>query len=285
MAGKDNEKNHAFIQVIDGSTTNTHYFRYDLGQFSSENGKFMVQLGKCSFTQPEIVLDIKSDNTIIQGKVNITRDNPIPTSFFAPGIMGWYSFMPFMECYHGILSMHHLLSGSVNLNQEVYNFDNGQGYTEKDWGRSFPKAWVWIQSNHFNNCKEASMMLSIADIPWLGNFFIGFLSIIWIKGKFYKFTTYTGAKITALEYNDNRLSATIENKKYKLEIITSQSKSGILQAPEIGKMDRAIKESLDAKVNVRLTDLKNKIVLFDDIGIHAGFEMVGDINHLIDNIK
>lgn len=129
------------------------------------------------------------------------------------------------------------------------------------------------------------MMLSIADIPWLGNFFIGFLSIIWIKGKFYKFTTYTGAKITALEYNDNRLSATIENKKYKLEIITSQSKSGILQAPEIGKMDRAIKESLDAKVNVRLTDLKNKIVLFDDIGIHAGFEMVGDINHLIDNIK
>jgi hypothetical protein len=284
LSGKNSQDNHAFIQIIDGSTTETHYISFDLDQFTSINGLFQIQIGNCSFSHEEIHLDIDRGDTRITGNVKMQDRQPIPVSFLSPGIMGWYSFVPFMECYHGILSMNHRLTGNIKINQKIYNFNEGKGYAEKDWGRSFPKAWTWIQSNHFTGNEQTSIMLSIADIPWLGNFFIGFLCIIWISGVFYKFTTYTGSKITTFNYENNRLHVIVENKKYMLELSTNQNRSGILRAPEIGKMNRVIKEGLDAEIKVILLDKKQNKVLLEDTGKHAGFEMVGDINHLIDNI-
>lgn len=284
LSGKNSPDNHAFIQIIDGSTTETHYITFDLDEFTSRSGWFQVQLGNCSFSNEEISLDIDKKDFRITGNVKMLNRQPIPVSFLSPGIMGWYSFLPFMECYHGILSMNHRLIGNIQVNQKVYDFNEGKGYAEKDWGRSFPKAWIWIQSNHFTSNEQISLMLSIADIPWLGNFFIGFLCIIWLNGTFYKFTTYTGSKIKTFNYENNRLHVVIENKKYRLELSTSQNKSGILKAPEIGKMNRTIKESLDAKIKLILHHKKRGKVLLEDSGKHAGFEMVGDINHLIDNI-
>ena len=28
------------------------------------------------------------------------------------GIMGWYRFVPFMQCYHGVVSLNHKLNGT-----------------------------------------------------------------------------------------------------------------------------------------------------------------------------
>ena len=56
-----------------------------------------------------------------------------------------------MECYHGILSMNHSISGDLIINNKKINFNSGRGYTEKDWGHSFPLGYVWMQSNHFSN--------------------------------------------------------------------------------------------------------------------------------------
>ena len=47
--------------------------------------------------------------------------------------MGWYGYMPFMECYHGILSMHHTISGELIYNDKTIDFNEGIGYTAKDW--------------------------------------------------------------------------------------------------------------------------------------------------------
>ncbi|QII81181.1 hypothetical protein G7057_00970 [Jeotgalibaca arthritidis] len=41
----------------------------------------------------------------------------------------------------------------------------GKGYIEKDWGRSFPKNYIWIQSNHFND-NQRSLFFSYAHIPY-----------------------------------------------------------------------------------------------------------------------
>ncbi|MCK7537696.1 MAG: tocopherol cyclase family protein [Marinilabiliales bacterium] len=32
---------------------------------------------------------------------------------------------------------------------KMADFSGGRGYIEKDWGHSFPSAYVWMQSNHF----------------------------------------------------------------------------------------------------------------------------------------
>ncbi len=106
--------------------------------------------------------------------------------------MGPYSFAPFMECYHGVLSFDHDMNGTLIMNGESVNFDGGRGYIEKDWGRAFPRAWVWGQSNHFDH-PGTSITISVATIPWLRTSFRGFIIGLWHDRKLYRFATYTGA--------------------------------------------------------------------------------------------
>ena len=53
--------------------------------------------------------------------------------------MGPFSYLPLMECYHGILSMDHNISGSIDYNDQTIDFNEGRGYIEKDYGKSFSK--------------------------------------------------------------------------------------------------------------------------------------------------
>ena len=39
--------------------------------------------------------------------------------------MGPFAFFPFMECYHGIVSMDHQVFGKLEINGEIVNFDGG----------------------------------------------------------------------------------------------------------------------------------------------------------------
>ena len=67
--------------------------------------------------------------------------------------MGPFSFVPFMECYHGIISMDHSIIGELSIKGKKVDFTSGRGYIEKDWGHSFPIGYVWMQSNHFSESK------------------------------------------------------------------------------------------------------------------------------------
>jgi hypothetical protein len=75
-----------------------------------------------------------------------------------------------MECYHGVLSFDHKISGSLTINEIEVNFDDGKGYLEKDWGTSIPSSWIWMQTNQFQG-DVASLFGSVAKIPRLKNYF------------------------------------------------------------------------------------------------------------------
>lgn len=53
------------------------------------------------------------------------------------------------------------VEGTVKVNDQEIDFTGGRGYIEKDWGSSFPKRYIWIQSNHFEE-PTASLFFSIA---------------------------------------------------------------------------------------------------------------------------
>ncbi len=42
-----------------------------------------------------------------------------------PGIMGWYKYVPFMQCYHGVVSLNHELKGQLRINGSEHVFDDG----------------------------------------------------------------------------------------------------------------------------------------------------------------
>lgn len=131
----------AFVQVRDGATRRSWYHRAPLEDFHGEAGRFEVRVAGCRFSSEGVEL---SDVLPISGKLRFSTPlAPWPVTFTSPGIMGWYAWVPFMECYHGVVSLSHGLSGTLRVEGVEVSFDGGEGYIEKDWGQAFPAAYVW----------------------------------------------------------------------------------------------------------------------------------------------
>ncbi|HHT97199.1 MAG TPA: hypothetical protein GXZ90_04810 [Clostridiales bacterium] len=269
----DNNKkdNHAFIQVLD-INNNVYYFRFDISDFKFNKKKFEVKIGDNYFSKNKVHLNLRNNKITISGSLRFNNIVELPKSFYIPGIMGPFSYIPFMECYHAIVNIHHEIDGFIKVNEEKIFFNDGYGYIEKDWGKSFPKSWIWLQSNHFKN-NDVSVMFSVADIPFMGRTFKGFISFIRIKEIVYIFATYTNAKLQIYNINTETPKILLIDKKYKLEIDINKISGGILKAPDKGLMKRNIKESLNAIIQVKLSD-HTGFTIFEGSGTNTGLEIV-----------
>lgn len=176
----DKEKNgHAFVQVIDSVSYSTDYFRFDINEFHYLEDKLEISVEKNLFKKDGLSVNLGSNKSSIKGSLEFIDIQSFPKTLLRPNIMGPFSFVPNMECYHGVVNIHHKIKGSLAINGKLVDFTDGYGYIEKDWGRSFPKWYVWMQSNHFEK-NDASLMFSIAKIPWLKRHFTGFISFFYL---------------------------------------------------------------------------------------------------------
>ena len=267
----DEKGKRAFIQVI---TNNTSYFvNYDIEDFKFNFNPFYIEIGNNFFSKEGIKIDIKDEtnNLNIYGEVKHSESININTSLLNPNIMGPFSYIPFMECNHGILSMKHTTNGSITMNNNIIDFNNDVGYIEKDWGCSFPKYYIWCQGNDFEK-SNASFMLSIADIPFKLFTFRGIICVLIIDNKEYKFTTYNNCKLIEYDINENSLNITLKKEKYYLNIKTKYEMGHKLSAPVKGKMEKDIFESISSSITVTLK--KNNKTIFSDTSKNCGLEIV-----------
>ena len=209
----ENGNQQAFIQILDGKKLTAAYHRFHAQEFQTKAGIFEVRLANNIFTCENIQLDLPG----IKGALNFVNQVAWPNKWYSPGIMGPYSFVPFMECYHGIVSMDHLIQGGLTIEGKYYDFTNGRGYIEKDWGKSMPSSWIWIQTNNFKN-SNSSIMLSVAKIPWLGFSFTGFLGFYYLNNEVVRFGTYSKAKVKLDKCEENSLNLNIVLRDKILEI-------------------------------------------------------------------
>lgn len=273
------QNQHAFIQIINGITAKTYYYSFPIEEFSFSRKKFAIKIADNYFTRDSIILDIKRNDSIVSGKINMTNSIEYSSGRLTnPGIMGWYRFVPFMECYHGVVSLTNNLKGELNINNEVYDFNGGKGYIEKDWGSSMPSSWIWMQSNNFSD-SSSSLMLSIATIPWLGKSFTGFLGFYYNNKVTHHFATYRSTKLQLEIDKSNQLNISITNRKNTFVLNVRSNNTAILKAPVAGLMDRRIPESIDAMIKITMLDKHGNIILKDSTNI-AGLEMVGDYHAL-----
>jgi tocopherol cyclase len=280
----DGKEQHAFIQTIDGTTAQTNYYSFPIEEFAFSKEKFAITIGQNYFSSDTVILDLRSDSSNIKGIISLTHSVKLESHrILNSGIMGWYRFVPFMECYHGVVSLSNQLNGSLIKDGKAYNFNNGIGYIEKDWGSSMPSAWIWMQSNHFNE-DSCAFMLSVANVPWMGKSFTGFLGFFLFDNTVYRFATYTHAKIMLDESNPSKTKITIKDKKNTYLIEAYRNQTGLLKAPVNGSMDRRIPESIDAKILLTVLDNK-KNVIFCDSSSFAGLELVGDQSMLSNQLS
>ncbi|MBK7897070.1 MAG: tocopherol cyclase family protein [Candidatus Promineifilaceae bacterium] len=253
------EDPHAFIQVLNGTTKEAFYHRYPLSQFWAADDRFEVHIGASRFTQNAMSLLIDQPDQKIEADLQFGGGQPWPVTVGSPGIMGWYAWVPTMECYHGVLSFDHAIYGTMRVNGDLLDFHGGRGYIEKDWGQSFPSAWIWLQTNHFEHSPGTSLTASIAMIPWQFTRFRGFIVGLWHGGRLYRFATYTGAKTESLSVAGEQIHWVLTGKTaggiHRLEIIASRGETGILAGPSTVDMGKRVAESLTATATVRLSRL------------------------------
>lgn len=280
--GVDERESHAFVQVLDGMTGQATYQPYSVSDFWASDTTLDLRVGPNRFTETALHLSIDAPELTLAGDLSFQDTVPWPVSLISPGIMGWYAWVPLMECYHGVVSLDHAIRGTLVVTGQEIDFSAGRGYIEKDWGRSFPSAWVWMQSNHFQE-EGTSFTASVAIIPWLRSSFRGFIIGLWHAGRLYRFATYTGARIEELAVTDEHVHWVVSDRRLRLEIDAGRSEAGLLRGPTGVDMGMRVPETLNASMSVRLRELGEGATapLFEGIGRNGGLEVAGELQRLL----
>ncbi|MGY8751066.1 MAG: tocopherol cyclase family protein [Fidelibacterota bacterium] len=273
----------AFLMIYNGENGKVDYLTYSTDEFICDPNKYELKLGNNTFSLNEIKLNINTSVIKVKGHVKNQNIKPWPVTILEPGCMGWYAYVPTMECFHGILSMDHILEGKIKINNQSYLFDNGRGYIEKDWGKNFPKNWVWAQSNDFE-VPGISLSVSLATIPWRKSEFSGFIVGLQVNNALYRFTPYKGCKVISVEYNEGKFSCHFKQDDLELQIeLYKGLKTGILFAPDKFNMEEKVSEYLDAKIKFKLK--KRSEVIVEGESLNSALEIIGDTKSLISNFK
>ncbi len=266
---------HAFIQIIEAMPVQTYYFKYDINDFKFGNEPFYIKIGNSIFSRKGVSVSIKDSNYNIQGEVTFGDFQSIGTSLYMPNIMGPFAYLPNMDCNHGVVSMNHSVDGKLEVNHDVFSFEKDKGYLEKDWGKTFPNKYIWLQGNNFKN-PNASFMCSIANVPFMGVSFTGLIANLNVDGIEYRFATYNNSKILKVAVLDNITNITLKRGDITLHIEARVSHTGELKAPINGEMNDVIKEGLGGKISLKLISGKRTLNVLETE--YAGIETVGNWN-------
>ena len=228
-----------------------------------------------------LVVQVDLPDAGLVGRVDFEQPlDPWPVTLRSPGAMGWYAWVPFMECYHGVVSFGHGLSGVLRQDGRALDFGGGRGYIEKDWGQAFPSGYVWMHSNHFAD-PSTSLMASVAIIPWLRGSFQGLLIGLRHGGRLHRFASYTGAKVRDLRIDDEHVHLEVTGRDgTSLTIAADRPGGAFLHAPVRTEMHKRVEETLSADLHVTLRDPRGAVLL-DDVGACGGLEVHGDVDQLI----
>ncbi|HHV08910.1 MAG TPA: hypothetical protein GXX75_01340 [Clostridiales bacterium] len=261
---------HAFIQVLHQNHKVSH-FNFDISEFQFNTKKFEIMIGDNYFSKTRIRLNLVGEDFSLQGDLYFWDILEYSSTCLKPGVMGPFLYHPWMECYMDIVNIQHKIVGHLKVSGKKINYTDGIGYLEKNWGRSMPKSWVWVQSNHFGE-DDVSLSINIGKIPCMGGSFIGFVGLFRFRDRIFMFTTYSGARIRTLYTGDHKLYLTLTDCRFRLDIIAYYGEGGKILAPVDGRMDRTIVESMNAVIKVRFSDRFGN-VYYEGLGTSGGLEV------------
>lgn len=258
----------AFIQFFDGKTAEVLYYPFPRELFYASNDSFKLNLEGNEFSDVKIKLNLPE----LKAEIKLEVQDQWPKTLFSPNIMGPLSYWPYLDCNHGVISLRSELNGFIDFRGRRVNLDNGMAYLEKDWGRSFPKAHIWMQASRFCNSK-ASLSIAIAKMKVAGLPITGFGAILLLDGKHYLFTSYNLSRVNILEAKDDTLEIDFKSSKYHLNVKASAADWMKLKSPNVHGMDGTVQESLKARLSIAL--FRNQKLIYKDIAINAGLEIEG----------
>ncbi len=252
----------AFVQTISGEGAAFHEFPIEA--FSCQRDPLRVTLGDCEFSAAGARIKLPGLRAEL-------RYGPLTPLTRGGDIMGPLARWPFLECYHGVLSLWHRVDGFWEQDGRRHDFICGSGYLEKDWGRSFPNGWVWMECHEFGQ-PDTSLMLAVAEVPLLGGRFRGIICVCRVDGVQHRLASYLGARMARQRMDGERYRAELRQGRYRLTVDVCYEQGGELRAPRLGLMERTITEYPSCILRARL-DHAGRTIL-DAEGTGCGFECV-----------
>lgn len=117
---------HSFIQYIfknidenGNHSLKAGYCRYPVSQFQFSQNPLKIKVGDSTFSEKQIRINLQDNDFAISGMLELGDFNSIEKSFLMPNIMGFFAYIPKMQCYHGIISMDHTLHGEISITTSV----------------------------------------------------------------------------------------------------------------------------------------------------------------------
>jgi hypothetical protein len=271
---------HAFAMVLDGASGRSARRRWPFAAFRAAAAPFGLELAGSRFGLDGLDLDLDGDIPV-RGALAFSGRRPWRGTPLNPRAMGWFGYLPFLQCYHGVLSFSHRLAGRLTVAGRAIDYTGGVGYMEKDWGSAFPSAWIWAQSAHFG-AGGASAMLSVAAVPFPGGSFRGFIFGLDCPAGFFRLATYTGARIAAFAAGADGAELTLAGGGLEAVVTVGRGADrpdALFFPADKGAMTGQLTESLDAEFRVRLSRRRGagRYTVWEGIGRKAGLELAGDL--------
>lgn len=252
----------AFVQVVTDEGACSIPYAYE--DFSAARDGFAVRVGDSLFTDRGCRVKLCGGGFDVHSELRYG-----PLARIRGDIMGPFAHVPHMECVHGVVSLRHGLEGCLWVNGQKTDFTGGTGYIESDAGRSFPQKYAWVQCNRFDGA-DASVMVSVAHIPYGPLRFTGCIASVWLEGREYRLATYRGVKI--LRCGGGKIE--LAQRKLRLVVEADKAPAHALAAPVRGAMSRTIHEAPSCGAAFRFYD--GARTLFEAYSTGASCEFMGE---------
>lgn len=260
---------YSFIQVASNYSEKVSFFKFPLSELTAAEDRFEFKIGQNFFSKNRISFDLGD----INGEVSLANNVNWKRSFLNPNIMGFLSFIPRVECKHDVITINTDVLGEINLSKQQIQFDEGDGYIEKNWGSSFPNKYMWLHANQFKN-KELSLQFAIAKPKWLffrPQVYIGYV----MNGKLIHFATHrlSWAKI---QTHKSHTSVKIHKLRRTILIKIKNDSPVNLIGPKKGSLNSSIDEYLKSDIELIISKnvlLGKNIEIIRDTSVLSTTEM------------
>lgn len=237
----------AFVYCGRGSTLQTVYRSFPVEQFSAATEFRDVRIGeKNRATAFRFAGELKDDGHWCRWDVDLADGAAWKET------MGWLTGQPNLETSWTVGTITARATGVIEFDGERFRFDDGLGYGDHNWGRIFPRQWIWLQANTFSEPATA-LAVSGGTVDVGGTETEAYMIGLWRHGQLTTFRTQDLDRI-ACQASPGNWRVVGEGEGRRIEIAASCDTGTffhLLAPTEQGMRPRA-RESLLGQVEVTL---------------------------------
>jgi tocopherol cyclase len=189
----------------------------------------------------------------------------------------WLSYLPIFDPGWQVLIANGVASGQITWQGETYSLTNVPIYGEKNWGKSFPKKWFWINCNHFYDDLTVTAVGALRETLGVTES-VGLIGIHY-QNQFLQFTVFN-ASLSWQVMPWGKWEILAKNAKFRVKITgkTDRIATEVL-VPTSRGLQFSCLDTTRGYVQLQLWDARGRLILNQESD-WAGLEIGGtDWNH------